>query len=115
MITELEFNMLNKIAHDEHQPENGATPESFDDTDNIWAISIVRTAQDKGVFSSLLKKGLVGHQINGGDENQCWMTEEGFNAWKDQHEINQWEPVSEEEQERILAEECARIQSRKGA
>lgn len=113
-ITTLEYALLNKMAHDEHQPDNGATPECFDDTSAIWAVSIVRTSEDKGVFSSLLKKGLVGHMIDE-DGNQCWMTREGFNAWQEQHELDQWEPVSPEEQERILTEEAARIHARKGA
>lgn len=83
-ITKLEYDMLNKIAHNEHQPANTETPESFDDTDVIWASEIIESQEDKGVFSSLLKKGLVGFQKHHSKDSPgsvCWMTREGFDVW----------------------------------
>jgi hypothetical protein len=80
--TTLELAMLDKIAHSEYQPANGATPKTFDDTDAVWSRYIIETPEDKGVFSSLMKKGLVRHDGHGKSDNVCWLTVSGFNVWK---------------------------------
>jgi hypothetical protein len=76
---------------------------------HIWISEVVKTNHDKGVFSKALEAGLV--WTNG---ETVGVTDQGMAAIE-QHEIDQWEPVSQEEQERILTEECSKIHARKGA
>jgi len=89
-VTTLEAAFLNKIAHSEFQPVNGATPATFSDTGDVWADCIIEDKQDQGVALSLLNKGLIGHdgyvagRINGKARNDAgiWLTEAGFAAWQ---------------------------------
>ena len=94
-ITELEYELLDRIAHDEFQPTNGATPESFDETSDVWAF-ILETKQDGGVASSLIKKELLIFSEDKeklisdvgctDDSSTLALTEAGFSVWKSQRE-----------------------------
>ena len=65
-LTPLQAAMLKKIATDELTSVNGAEPESVEETET-WAEMIIETAQDKGVFTSLLNAGLAIHGGKGRD------------------------------------------------
>jgi hypothetical protein len=86
-VTPLEALMLQKIARNEYTQLNGAEPETTDDT-CTYADVIMETPQDKGVFTSLLKKGLVLHwdyrtpQDRSARENLCRLSDIGFVAYK---------------------------------
>ena len=82
MTTPLQQTMLKAIALSEYQPTNGRAPESYDETDWVWAEMIIETQQDKGTFASLVNAGLAEH--NGGDdEDACVrLTLAGFEAFK---------------------------------
>ena len=80
MTTELQKQMLNRIARDEMTSINGMEPETADET-NTWADSIIETPTDKGVFTSLLNAGLVWHSGDKRDAG-CGLTEAGFDAYK---------------------------------
>lgn len=82
MTTPLQNKMLKNIALSEFQPLNGREPESFQDTDWVWAEMIIETQQDKGTFASLVNAGLAEH--NGADDEEACirLTEAGFNAYK---------------------------------
>ena len=84
-ITENEFDLLDKIAHDEYQPTNCATPTSFDDTSSVWSWSVLESKEDGGTFSSLEKKGLAEFQADPDekDSDVVWLTEEGFRVWQE--------------------------------
>lgn len=81
-ITELEKKMLLAI------PESDFAPGYFDeapavDDMNTWTFDVVTNNQDKGVVSSLVKKGLVIVQDSGSDESVIFFTDKGFDAWKE--------------------------------
>ena len=80
MTTELQKQMLNKIARDEMTTINGAEPLTANET-HTWADSIIETPTDKGVFTSLLNAGLVWHSDHDRDAG-CGLTEAGFDAYK---------------------------------
>ena len=63
--------MLKKITTDEMTCVNGAEPESIEHTET-WDDGIIETAQDKGVFTSLLNARLVSHIGKGRDSTQEW-------------------------------------------
>lgn len=75
-MTELQKAMLVKIARSEYTSINGAMPENPYDT-LTWQDTIIETAQDKGVFTSLLNAGLV-YSNGRGQEASCQLTEKGF-------------------------------------
>lgn len=79
-ITPLEKDMLEKIALDEYSPVNGAVPKTIDET-GTWANVIIEDNRDKGVISSLIKKGLINHSGKGEDA-VINFTEEGFAVYK---------------------------------
>lgn len=77
-LTSLQQQMIKKIATDYLNQANGS-PECADDT-STYADGIIETAQDKGVFTSLLNAGLVDHEGTGRDA-YCGLTEEGWQAY----------------------------------
>lgn len=42
----------------------------------VWQSLVIRTSQDKGVFTSLIMAGLIGNQGSGNDA-VCWLTDSG--------------------------------------
>lgn len=82
-ITELERNMLTAIAEDECTEINGREPESLQEIESgTWANLIICDSQDKGVFTSLLKKQLVWHNGCTGRDAAVGLTQSGFDAYK---------------------------------
>ena len=79
MTTTLQAKMLNAIATDELTPLNGARPSNHTDA-TTFADMVIETAEDKGVFTSLLNAGLVYHSGKGRDA-VVGFTAEGFAAW----------------------------------
>lgn len=79
MTTPLQNEMLNAIARDELTPVNGARPTNAADA-TTYADMVIETAEDKGVFTSLLNAGLVYHSGKGRDA-VVGHTEAGFAAW----------------------------------
>jgi len=80
-VTTLQAQMLRAIALNEHQPMNGGEPSCFEDLGPVWALDIVRTAQDKGTFTSLMNAGLAERSGEGRDTVAC-LTLDGYNAYK---------------------------------
>ena len=93
-VTTLEAKVLNLIALDLYQPVNGARPESFDDTGDVWTEIVSDEARDAGVkrlqfaalCSTLTQKGLVrsyqgSTRCAGDDPSTIALTETGFAAW----------------------------------
>lgn len=74
--TPLQQDMLYKIARSEYTTVNGAVPKNAQETET-WADTIIETAEDKGVFTSLKNAGLVWHS---GEEKDAGvgLTEAGF-------------------------------------
>ena len=84
-MTKLQENMITKIACSLYQPNNdGKAPKSFAETGSIWTKQIIRTAEDKGVATTLITAGLIKvstctkADIERGDESTLWLTEKGF-------------------------------------
>ncbi|MHB1630714.1 MAG: hypothetical protein ACYCQL_00670 [Acidithiobacillus sp.] len=74
--TSLQQAMLRKIARSEYTSINGAMPQSAGDTET-WADTIIETAEDKGVFTSLKNAGLVWHSGEKTDAG-VGLTDKGF-------------------------------------
>jgi hypothetical protein len=81
MATELQKKMILAIAEDEFTEFNGGIPECSDNT-ITWASQIIRTSQDKGVFTSLLNEELVLHAGEGRDA-VVGLTDSGFKLYKE--------------------------------
>ena len=79
--TKLENEMLNKIARSEFSTLNGANPTSLNEIGWIWADTIIENAEDKGVFTSLLKKGLVEHSGGPKSDAGVALTASGFEVY----------------------------------
>jgi len=79
MITLLERQMILNIAHSQYNPVNGYNPASASDT-VTYAFDVVNTPEDKGVISSLIKKGLVNFYKDpyDKDDNTVCLTEAGY-------------------------------------
>jgi hypothetical protein len=79
--TELQYNLLVKIAESDYTGFNGnveALLEANDAYDTTtWAFSVIETAQDKGTFTSLLNADLVWH-ISDGKDSTVGLTEKGL-------------------------------------
>jgi hypothetical protein len=80
MTTALQSAMLRKIARDELTPLNGAEPDSHTDA-TTFADVVIETAEDKGVFTSLMNAGFVWHSGKGRDA-VIGLTADGFAAYK---------------------------------
>ena len=80
-MTDLQKAMIIKIARSEYSVVNGAIPESIDDVGQIWADCIIEDAEDKGVFTSLLKEKLVFHTGPHDPDAGCGLTDKGFQEY----------------------------------
>jgi N12 class adenine-specific DNA methylase len=74
--TPLQQDMLYKIARSEYTTVNGAIPKNAQETET-WADTIIETAEDKGVFTSIKNAGLVWHSGEKKDAG-VGLTEAGF-------------------------------------
>lgn len=74
--TALQAKMIVAIAEDEMAPMNGARPLVCDDA-TTWADSVICSAEDKGVFTSLMNAELVYH-VGKGRDAVVGLTEAGF-------------------------------------
>ena len=81
-ITELELSIIDKIAYSDFTNINGAEPKDINDIGWVWANCIIESKSDGGVFSSLLKKGLVKHTGFGDDDDAVTLTESGFKVFQ---------------------------------
>lgn len=89
VLTDLEYAMMNVIAHAEHNPTNGATPEKHTDVHTwLWAdefgkrLGIGEKAAG-GVLSSLTQKGCIEMDVSGKKaDRSVWFTETGFAAFR---------------------------------
>ena len=82
MTTELQAAMIKAIAENEMNMLNGGKPSDLDDVGQIWTSCVIYSAQDKGVFTSLLNAGMVEHGGIGQDA-WCGLTAAGFAAYKE--------------------------------
>lgn len=78
-----QYEMLMSIVLDEFQPTNGKEPETYADTDWVWADNIIQSAEDRGTFTSLVNAGFAVHNQLTGRESCVRITEAGFNAYKE--------------------------------
>lgn len=81
-VTTLEQAMINNIARNEFTTINGGVPKSTDDIGWVWSDMVIETSEDKGVFSSLVKKDLAKHCGNKGRDAAVTLTEEGFQVFQ---------------------------------
>ena len=80
LVTPLQAAMLNKIAKSEFNVLDGQIPNIVEDS-ATWAEVIIETAQDKGVFTSLLNAGLVFH-FDDGKDSTVQLSGKGLNIVK---------------------------------
>lgn len=96
-LTNLQYRVMNHIAHHEMNSTNGATPETHSDVNtwlwaDEWASDLGLTGQQiGGVLASLENAGYIGmdkvkKRRNEPDESSCWFTPAGFAAWKEIHD-----------------------------
>lgn len=76
MTTKLQDQMIVAIAESEFNGVGGEIPENKEDA-HTWAEMIIESAQDKGVFTSMLNAELVWHNQDGKD-SICGLTDKGF-------------------------------------
>jgi len=83
--TTLENQMMLNIANSEYNEVNGHNPQKSDETITWYYPEYLsknmETNQVKGVVTSLVKKGLVCVQEDE-DDNQIWLTNLGFEVYK---------------------------------
>lgn len=80
MLTELQKKMIIRIAEDQFGPTNGS-PKCAEDTATFM---VVETPEDKGVFTSLKRIGLVWFQSEskkGENDEACGLTEAGWQKY----------------------------------
>ena len=80
-LTPLQAAMIKLIAENEMTVINGGKPSDLDDVGQVWVSCVIFSAEDKGVFTSLLNARLVEH---GGSGKEAWagLTNDGFAAYK---------------------------------
>jgi len=96
-LTEMQFALMNRIAHDQYNSSNGQTPEEASDVNCwLWADEFasdigLTEKQVGGLLTTLQEADLIGinkvkrsRTLRGGepDESTVWFTEAGFQAWK---------------------------------
>jgi hypothetical protein len=81
-VTPLQAAMLRKIARNDFTERNGAEPQALADIGWIWANCVIETAEDKGVFTSLVNAGLAEHDGNKGRDACVTLTKAGFDAYR---------------------------------
>lgn len=79
-VTSLQAKMLKAIARNELTPVNGAEPITRDEAET-FADMVIETAEDKGVFTSMLNAKLVWHSGKGRDA-VVGLSDAGFAAYK---------------------------------
>jgi hypothetical protein len=91
--TDLEYGMMDVIAHAEHNQTNGATPTQKSDVHTwLWADEFgkalgISAQAAGGVLSSLEQKGALWMDVSGKKEDHAVGFEQaGFDAWKLEHE-----------------------------
>ena len=92
-LTDLQFAVMDNIAHDLFNPTNGADPESASDVHcYLWAEERARdlglsAQQVGGLLTGLDTAGLLWMQkpSKGDPDGGCGFTEAGFEAWKTRH------------------------------
>ena len=82
MTTKLQASLLTSIARSEFTAVNSAEPETLDDIGWVWANCVIETAEDKGVFTSLVNAGFARHSGNKGRDACVTLTQAGFDAYK---------------------------------
>jgi len=96
-LTEMQFALMNRIAHDEYNTTNGATPTSASDVNCwLWADEFAKDIgltgkQVGGLLTTLETAGLirmdkVAKKRGQADESSVWFTEAGFAAWQAVHQ-----------------------------
>lgn len=80
-MTTLQTKMVIKIAESEYTQVNGRVPTNLGEIGSVWANVIIEDAEDKGVFTSLLKENFVWHDKCGRDSG-CGLTEKGFKFYQ---------------------------------
>lgn len=85
VLTDLEYGMMDLIAHAEHNTPNGATPEKAADVHTwLWADELAKNLGISeqaagGVLSSLAQKGAIQMDVSGKKEDRTvWFTDLGF-------------------------------------
>jgi heme-degrading monooxygenase HmoA len=92
----MQYALMNRIAHDQYNTTNGATPTKHTDV-NCWLFADEFAAdlgltekQVGGLLTTLQEAGLIEMHIdkkkttkNHTNESSVWFTEEGFQAWKE--------------------------------
>ncbi len=81
-MTNLQDKMIRAIARNDFTEVNGATPKSLNDIGWVWANTVIYSAEDKGVFTSLVNAGLAAHNNYKGDDACVTLTEAGFLAYQ---------------------------------
>ena len=87
-MTTLQNAMIMKIAENDFTVVNGDTPKSLEDIGQVWADMVIETAQDKGVFTSLMNAGCVTHtgflpsSSCTKSDSTLSLTEKGFEEYK---------------------------------
>jgi len=87
-MTTLQNAMIMKIAENDFTVANGDTPKSLEDIGQVWADMVIETAQDKGVFTSLMNAGCVTHtgflpsSSCTKSDSTLSLTEKGFEEYK---------------------------------
>lgn len=94
-ITELEYQLLDSIASDEYQPNNGGDPDDGETIidSNVWSFSPCQKFGKSagGIMGSLVKKGFAGvsQSLDGyvhgmRDDATCWITKAGFSVYQEE-------------------------------
>lgn len=81
-MTNLQDKMIRAIARNDFTEVNGAIPKSLNDIGWVWANTVIYSAEDKGVFTSLVNAGLAAHNNYKGDDACVTLTEAGFLAYQ---------------------------------
>jgi hypothetical protein len=83
-MTDLQNAMLKEIARSDYTAVNGKEPECVDDIGEVWVNVVIRTAEDKGVFTSLINAGLAVHLPDPEHraDSTLSLTQAGFDAYK---------------------------------
>lgn len=82
MTTALQAAMIKNIARSEFTAVNGAEPQGLTDIGWVWANTVIETAEDKGVFTSLVNAGMTQHCGNKGRDACVTLTQSGLDAYK---------------------------------
>jgi hypothetical protein len=80
VLTDLEKQMLKKIAHSVYSASNGKPQQAADTPTFIW--DVIESPEDKGVVTSLKKKGLAEiTKYKNSDDNSIELTKLGFHMY----------------------------------